>query len=99
MTSLYNQILLLPAVLLIVRHARFLWSKDPLTRLLCALAASVMIWPWVAALALSFASLVMPEELVLKAWAIPLWTSMTIPLGVMVLLARLSAFTLSEIAV
>jgi len=98
MASLYNQILLLPAVLLIVRHARFLWSKDPLTRLLCALAASVMIWPWVAALALSFASLVMPDELVLKAWAIPLWTSMTIPLGVMVLLARLSAFTLSEIA-
>jgi hypothetical protein len=87
MTSLYNQILLLPAVLLLVRHGRFLWRKDRLTQLICVIAASVMFWPWLAALALSLASLIIPE-LVQKAWAIPLWTSMTIPLGILVLSNR-----------
>jgi hypothetical protein len=97
MTSLYNQILLLPAVLLLVRHGAFLWRKDRLTQLICIISGSLMVWPWLAALALSLASLLMPAELVQKAWAAPLWTSMTIPLGVLLLLARLGALTLPGI--
>jgi hypothetical protein len=94
MTSLYNQILLLPAVLLLVRNAELLWRKDRLTRLICVVSGSLTVWPWLAALALSVASLVMPAPLVQKAWAAPLWTSMTIPLGVLLLLARLGALLL-----
>lgn len=97
MTSLYNQILLLPAVLLIVRHVRFLWSKDRLTRLLCAISGSLMVWPWLAAFTLSLGWVVLPADLVQKAWAAPLWTSMAIPVGVLMLLTRLGTLTLPEI--
>jgi hypothetical protein len=93
MTSLYNQILLLPAVLLLVRHGAFLWRNDRLTQVICIISATLVIWPWLAALALDLASIVMPAEVVQKVWAAPLWTSMTIPLAVLLLLARLTALT------
>ena len=94
MTSLYNQILLLPAVLLLIRDGLLLWRKDSLTRLLCIIAGLLMVWPWLAAMVLTMASLLLPAELVQKAWAAPLWTSLTIPLGVLLLLWRLCALTL-----
>lgn len=97
MTSLYNQILLLPAVLLLVRHARFLWREDPLTRLLCVISGLLMVWPWLAAVLLSFSWIALPADLVQKAWAAPLWTSMAIPVGVLMLLARLGALALPDI--
>jgi hypothetical protein len=97
MVSLYNQILLLPAVLLLVRHADFLWRRDPLTRLLCAIAGLLMAWPWLAALTLSLSWIVLPAEAVQKAWSIPLWTSLAIPVGVLVLLARLGTLNPPEI--
>jgi hypothetical protein len=93
MTSLYNQILLLPAVLMLVRYGTFLWSKDRVTRLLCVIAGLLMIWPWLAALVLSLASLLMPAELVQKASTVPLWTSVTIPLSVLLLFMRLGWLT------
>jgi hypothetical protein len=93
MTSLYNQILLLPAVLLLVRHGAFLWRVDRLTRLICIIAGSLIIWPWLAALGLSVASFYMAPEVVQRAWAVPLWTSLTIPLGVLLLLARFGMLT------
>jgi hypothetical protein len=93
MTSLYNQILLLPAILLLVRHRAFLWGRDRLTRLIGIIAGSLIYWPWLAALVLSVASLFMAPEVVQKAWAAPLWTSMTIPLGVLLLLVRFGMLT------
>jgi hypothetical protein len=97
MSSLYNQILLLPAVLLLVRHGSFLWGKDTLTRLLCVVSGSLVAWPWLAAFILSLASLFVPAESVQKAWAAPLWSSIAIPLGVLLLLVRLGALTLPGI--
>jgi hypothetical protein len=97
MTSLYNQILLLPAVLLIVRHGRFLWRNDPLTRLLCLISGLLIVWPWLAAFTLSLAWVVLPADSVQKAWALPLWTSMAIPVGVLMLLTRLGTLTLPDI--
>jgi len=93
MTSLYNQILLLPAVLLLVRHAGFPWTKDSLTRLLGIILGLLIIWPWLAALVLSLASLFPSSELAQKAWAAPLWTSITIPVAVLLLLVRFAWLT------
>jgi hypothetical protein len=81
----------------LVRHARFLSNKDPLTRLLCVISGLLVAWPWLAALILSLSSMIMPADLVQKAWAAPLWTSMAIPVGVLTLLARLVALTLPDI--
>ena len=94
MTSLYNQILLLPAMLLIVRHGASLWRKDPLTRMLCLFTGSAMLWPWLAASALSLASLLARAKFVEEYWAAPFWASMTVPMAVLLLVARLCTFSL-----
>ena len=82
----YNQVLLLPGVLLIVRDWRMLWVKSRLTRA-CIVAAGVIVgWPWIAACALTLASLFLPPQSVQKGWAAPVYTSLAIPLAVAVLL-------------
>lgn len=94
MTALYNQVLLLPAVLLVVRHGRSLWTKHPLMRATCVISGLLVFWPWLAVVALTVASFFVSAERVQNAWAVPLWTSLAIPLAVLVPLASvLSEFT------
>jgi hypothetical protein len=89
MTAPYNHVLLLPAILLIVRSWRSIWGAGGLTRIFCALAVLVFFWPWAAAFALTLASLALPAADVQRAWAVPLWTSLGIPLVILPLLAIL----------
>ncbi len=87
MTSLYNQALLLPGILLLVQNASFFRAKDVLRRLVCILGGFVFCWPWLAAVALTVASFVLPQASVQKAWSAPLWSSMMTPV-VVLLVAR-----------
>jgi hypothetical protein len=50
----------------------------------------VFIWPWLAALALTAASFVLPPASVQKVWSAPLWSSMMTPVVVLLLLAPLA---------
>lgn len=83
----YNQILLLPAILLLARHWQILWRKNRMSRTLLMVCGLLIFWPWLAATALTIASLGLPANTVQKAWAWPVWTSLAIPLAVVVLLA------------
>jgi hypothetical protein len=83
----YNQVLLLPGILLLARNCPVLWCKNRLTRIISMISWLLIFWPWLAATALTVASLFLPAELVQKGWALPLWTSLAIPLAVVVLLA------------
>jgi hypothetical protein len=82
----YNQILLLPASLIVARHWQTLWQKNLISRLLLLVCGLLIFWPWLAATALTIASLGLPSDIVQKAWAWPVWTSLAIPLAVLVLL-------------
>jgi hypothetical protein len=82
----YNQLLLLPAVILLLRDWRRLARFGSLTRLLYLLVAGLVIWPWVATLYLSTAWFFRPAPAVQSGWTLPLYTSMLIPFGIMVLL-------------
>jgi hypothetical protein len=82
----YNQLLLLPAVILLLRDWRHLARFGSLTRLLYLLVAALVIWPWVATLYLSAAWFFQPALAVQRGWTLPLYTSMLIPFGIMVLL-------------
>jgi hypothetical protein len=42
----------------------------------------VVSWPWLASCGLMLARLVLPSDLILRAWAAPLYTSLAIPLVV-----------------
>jgi hypothetical protein len=96
MTALYNQALLLPGVLLLVRNTGFFRTKNLLTRFAPLIAALVFFWPWLAALALTVASFVLPPASVQKAWSAPLWSSMMTPVVVLLLLGTLTASVLRE---
>lgn len=87
MVAPYNQLLLLPAVFVIVRSWRPLWTRNWLSRAACVIAAGIVFWPWLASLGLVLASLVLPAASVQRAWAVPLWTSLEIPLAVLGLLS------------
>ena len=86
MVVLYNQILLLPAIFLILRYWKIWWQKNRLSRAACLFAAIIVFWPWLASLALALASLALPASAVQRAWAVPLWSSLGIPLVVLGLL-------------
>jgi Glycosyltransferase family 87 len=87
MVAPYNQVLLLPAILLILRSWKELWRRNAFNRAACVFAAVIVFWPWLASLALTFALIVLPARSVQRAWAVPLWSSLGIPLVVLGLLA------------
>lgn len=82
MVAPYNQLLLLPGIFLAVRYAGVLWKRDFLTRAMYVISAGMIFWPWLTAFGLVLASYWWPVQ---KAWAVPLYTSMGIPLGVLAL--------------
>jgi hypothetical protein len=84
--STYNQVLLLPGILLLVHHRRQLWPLNRLTRLAWTFAAAALFWPWIAAVGLTIASFILPASRVQQAWALPFYTSLAIPLAVLGLL-------------
>jgi glycosyl transferase family 87 len=85
----YNQVLLLPPILLVIRHAQLLWSKSLLSRVSLAIATLIVFWPWLAALGITVAWLFSSADTLQRAWTLPLYTSLAIPLAVFALMAYL----------
>ena len=83
----YNQVLLVPATLLVARDWRIFWQKNRWSRIIVMIGSLLILWPWLAATGLAIASLGLPAGAVQKAWASPLWTTLAIPLAVVMLLA------------
>ena len=83
----YNQVLLLPAIFLLAAARKESWTVSRLGRAGFALGVLVVSWPWLAACGLMLARLFLPSDLILRAWAAPLYTSLAIPLVVSGLLA------------
>lgn len=82
----YNQVILLAPVVLLAHNIGALWER---TRLLqfCLMGTGVLLfWPWIAVVFLVSAMLVMPATMVQKQWALPLYTTLTLPVSLLVLL-------------
>ena len=83
MVAPYNQLLLLPSIFLLIQHASTNWKRSRLTRLAYVVSGVLMLWPWLATLCLSIAAFILPAKFVQQAWALPLYTSLGIPLAVL----------------
>jgi hypothetical protein len=81
--ALYNQLLLLPALMLIVRSLPELWEKGRMARFFVVITGGVVLWSWVTAALADLSLLVLPHEVVLKTWAVPLYPSLAIPVTVL----------------
>jgi hypothetical protein len=84
--ALYNQVMLLPALFLLVRERQRIWDKNRMSRVLVSVVAILLVWPWLACLVLAGLSFVLPLELVERAWAVPGWTVLSLPVGVAALM-------------
>jgi len=81
----YNQLLLIPVLMMIVRAVRDLWMKSPISGGLTVIASLTVFWPWIAAAGLVIANFFLPRSIVLKSWALPIYTSLAIPITVLAL--------------
>jgi len=93
MFALYNQILLLPALLLLARDANLLWNGNRTTKLLLAATSVLLLWPWITVLILDLVLLVLPPTTVQNQWKLPFFSSFTLPVMVFVTLAYRTAQT------
>ncbi|MBZ5654731.1 MAG: DUF2029 domain-containing protein [Acidobacteriia bacterium] len=80
--ALYNQVMLLPALLILVRARHQIWIRNRLSRVVESVVAILLLWPWLASLVLAGLSFFLPLELVERAWAVPGWTVLSLPVGV-----------------
>jgi Glycosyltransferase family 87 len=86
MIAPYNQVLLLPAILFLVRERSELLDRDRPTRMLAVASALFIVWPWIGAAGLAVLSVVLSPARVQASWAFPVYTTLFIPLGVLSLL-------------
>jgi hypothetical protein len=86
MIAPYNYLLLLPGILWLLCHRERAVS-NVVTRVTAGLAALSILWPWLAATGLALGLLVFPRDTILRAWHVPLWTALVIPVTVFAILA------------
>ena len=84
--ALYNQILILPALLLLVRDRRRIRRHSRIGAVLLGVTAVFLCWPWVSSTALAALSFVIPPVRVARAWALPAWTVPQLSVAVTVLM-------------
>jgi hypothetical protein len=75
----YNQVLLLPAILLLVRKRAVFISRSWGSRLAFALSAFAVAWQWIASLCLTVAYLLGAREQALDAWKLPFAATFALP--------------------
>jgi hypothetical protein len=84
--ALYNQLLLLPGVMLAVRAIVQLWQKNRFSRFFCCITALSISWPFLSAACLVIALVFLPGPTVQKAWGLPFYPSFAIPITIYALL-------------
>ena len=77
----YNQVLLLPAMVCLWRDRQVILSAGITGRFLWTLSTVIVAWQWVASAVLAALSFIAPPQLVTRAWAVPGWTVLFIPVA------------------
>jgi hypothetical protein len=79
MSALYNQVLLAPAILALVRSSS---SGDPVlpaVRFARFIGGVLLVWPWIATTGLSLAYLWLTPELRQRVWPMPFYSAFILP--------------------
>jgi hypothetical protein len=92
----YNQVLLLPGLLLALREAVVFRAQGRPGKYVYFLLWLLVLWPWVASVTLTLASLALPATTVQQGWPLPLFSSLFIPLITLAALGLLARVWLRE---
>jgi hypothetical protein len=76
----YNQLLLLPGVMMAVRARRELWRKSRISQFFCCMTAGSVGFPFLTAACLVAGLAFLPGTTVQKAWGLPFYPSFAIPI-------------------
>jgi Glycosyltransferase family 87 len=87
MLAPYNQVLLLPALLVAARHAAEIWSQKITMRITLALAVLLMAWSWIASIALTLSAPFLEPARLQSGWKLPLLSSLFVPIFVFAVIA------------
>jgi len=82
----YNQLLLLPAVMMALRARRALWERSRFSRFFCSISVLSVGSPFLAAACLVMALAFLPGSTIQKAWGLPFYQSFAIPITIYALL-------------
>jgi hypothetical protein len=82
----YNQVLLLPSILVLVRDRTSFTSRSGGVRFLYLAAAFAVAWQWIASLSLSAAYLLGWRAWALSAWKVPFFATFSLPVFVFALI-------------
>jgi hypothetical protein len=82
----YNQLLLVPGLMVIGRSVHDLWAKGPLPRFFVVITAIAVFFPFAGAVLLDVALLFLPGSRVQVAWGLPFYPSFAIPITILALL-------------
>jgi hypothetical protein len=83
----YNQVLLIPGVLLVLQHWRIFSAKKTMIRAAALICGLVVLWPWLAAFALTLAAVFLPAPSIQQARALPIYSSFAAPIAVLLMAA------------
>jgi hypothetical protein len=82
----YNQVLLLPAILVLVRDRAFFTSRSPAVRFAYLAGALVLAWQWIASIGLTGGFLFGATAWALRGWKWPFFATFTLPVLVFALI-------------
>jgi hypothetical protein len=85
----FNEILLLPTIVLTLRYWRELQHGTPLFRFLAVIVSSVGLLPWLFAVAVTIGLLIVQMRWLLKLWFFPLNTTLAFPFAAFGMLLQL----------
>ena len=87
--AVYDHVILLPGILLLARYRSILLAAGPVPRLLLAIGALILFWPWIAAfILLALRPFIAPtifDSTIL--FSLPIRTAASLPFAVLALLA------------
>ncbi len=75
----YNQVLLLPAVLLLAREWREVWARSSGLRWGYLIGAFALVWQWIASVALCGMYFLLSRERALAGWSWPFFATFAVP--------------------
>jgi hypothetical protein len=78
----YNQVLLLPALLIMLKERAAIWRKSPITRALLVMVVVLLGWQWFWCTVLAGLSFILPLATIDPFHQLPLWTVLLTPFGV-----------------
>jgi hypothetical protein len=98
MIAPYNQALLVPAILALVWSEVSAAAQLPAVRLARRIGGVLLVWPWIATIALSAASLWLTPELRHRLWPVPFYSNFMLPLFIFGLILLETWMTMSDTA-